>query len=627
MSVSLDISARSIAAILDRSGFASIEDCFGHFARLLSHTQDAVFIKDRAGRYLMVNSAFAQVLGRPEESIIGLTDDEAGPEYAKNGIETDRWVMEHGQAISYEVTMVGAYLGRAFYTCKAPVRNPDGRIVGVVGISRDISDRKRVEEALRVSQSKLATAESIAHLGTWEWNLKTNEVTWSEESYRIYGVDPATFVPHFPEIITLFPNEHAKRVREVLSAAARRGEPFADDFLIRRPNGEERYLHTEGVVTTYAPDGSALIMTGTNLDITERKRTELALRRSESNFAHAQRVAQVGSWEWAPNEGDIVMSEEAQRITGLRAPRWSTVTREEFISFIHPDDRPAVVAAMDATLSQGRPYDETFRFRCPDGTERILHSLGDMHTEYGSGRQLMTGVVQDVTERKRMQDALAASRDELRDLMQHLQHVQEEERRLIAREIHDEFGAVFTAANLSLARLASQLKDADPTIRELLASTKEMIINAGHSLDDIVNGLHPQMLGHLGLSATIDWYAREFSKRTGIRIQQRLPADCGELGEQQSIAVFRCLQESLTNVAKHAHATLIQVELVQTPSRIKLTVADNGKGIETRQLSAPDAYGIRGMSARVRHLGGSLSVTPGEPKGTRITLSLPRRYV
>lgn len=627
MSVSLDISARSIADILNRSGFVSIEDCFGHFARLLSHTQDAVFVKDSASRYLMVNSAFAAIIGKPAEAIIGFTDLEVAKEYAKHGVETDRWVLEHGQAISYEVTPVGAYSGRAFITSKAPVLAPDGRLIGVIGISRDISDRKRVEEALRVSQSKLATAESIAHLGTWEWNLKTNAVVWSEESYRIFGVDPKSFVPHFPDIVKLFPKEHAPRLRKVLSAAARRGEPFADDFLIRRPNGEERYLHAEGVVTTYATDGSALIMTGTNLDITERKRTELALRRNESNFAHAQRVAQVGSWEWAPNEGDIVMSEEAQRITGLRPPRWSSVTRQEFIGFIHPEDRPAVEAAMDATLNEGRPYDETFRFRCPDGTERILHSLGDMHPEYGSGRQLMTGVVQDVTERKRMQDALAASRDELRDLMQHLQHVQEEERRRIAREIHDEFGAVFTAANLSLARLANHLRDADPAIRELLASTKEMIINAGHSLDDIVNGLHPQMLGHLGLSATIHWYAGEFSKRTGIRVHQRLPADCGELGEQQSIAVFRCLQESLTNVAKHAHATRIHVELEQTPAKIKLTIADNGKGIDPRQLSAPDAYGIRGMSARVRHLGGSLSVLPEEPKGTRITLVLPRRYV
>ena len=627
MSVSLDISARSISDILDRSGFLSIEDCFGHFARLLSHTQDAVFIKDRASRYLMVNSAYADALGRPADAIIGLTDEEVGPEYAKHGLETDRWVLAHGQAISYEVAMVGAYSGRAFYTCKAPVRDPDGRVVGVVGISRDISDRKRVEEALRVSQSRLATAESIAHLGTWEWNLKTNEVAWSAESFRIYGLDPTGATPRFPEIVKLFPGPHARRVREALGAAARRGEPFAEDFLIRRPNGEERYLHAEGIVTTYAPDGSALIMTGTNLDITERKRTEIALRRSQSNFAHAQTVAQVGSWELAPNDGGVVMSEEAQRITGLRPPRWSSLSQEEFVSFIHPDDRPGVVAAMHATLNEGRPYDEIFRFCCPDGTERVLHSLGDMHSEYGSDRQLMTGVVQDITDRKRMQDALAASRDELRDLMQHLQHVQEEERRRIAREIHDEFGAVFTAANLSLARLASQLRDADPAIRELLASTKEMIINAGRSLDDIVNGLHPQMLGHLGLSATIDWYAREFAKRTGIRVQQQIPADCGQLGEQQSIAVFRCLQESLTNVAKHAHATVIRLELTQSPTKIKLVVADNGKGIDPHQLTAPDAYGIRGMSARIRHLGGALSVTANEPKGTRMTLSLPRRYV
>jgi PAS domain S-box-containing protein len=622
-----DISVRSIADILEKSGFMSAEDCFGHFARLLSHTEDAVFIKDVNSRYLMVNSTFAAIIGRPEDAIIGLTDQEVAPGYAANGLATDRWVISTGQAVSYEVLGVGASTGRVFYTCKAPVRDPDGRLMGVIGISRDIADRKRVEEALRVSESRLAATQSIAHLGTWEWNLHTNEVIWSEESYRIFGVDSRSFTPRFEEVCKLLPPEQVVRVRGFLSAAARRGEPFAEDFLIRRPNGEERYLHTEGVVTVYAADGTALIMSGTNLDVTERKRTEIALRRSESNFAHAQRVAQVGSWEWALDDGEIVMSEEAQRITSLHAADWSSVSREQFLSFVHTDDRTRISAAMDATLERGQPYDETFRFRGPDGVERILHSLGDMHTEYGSNRPLMTGVVQDVTERQRMQDALAASRDELRDLMQHLQHVQEEERRRIAREIHDEFGAVFTAANLSLARLANQLRDADPSVRELLASTKEMILNAGRSLDDIVNGLHPQMLGHLGLAATVEWYAGEFAKRTGLRVHQQIPTECGALGEQQSIAVFRCLQESLTNVAKHAHATVVRIELTTTTTRIKLVVLDNGKGIDTRQLAAPDAYGIRGMGARVRNLGGTLVVEPGVPKGTRMTLVLPRRYV
>ncbi|MEN9726533.1 MAG: hypothetical protein RL434_899, partial [Pseudomonadota bacterium] len=230
----------------------------------------------------------------------------------------------------------------------------------------------------------------------------------------------------------------------------------------------------------------------------------------------------------------------------------------------------------------------------------------------------------DITESERIRSELAASRDELKDLMQHLQNVQETERRRIAREIHDEFGAVFTAANISLYRLGNQLAEASPAVRDLLMSTKEMISNAGCALDDIVNGLHPQMLNHLGLAATMAWYIKEFEQRTGIKCSHRLPAESQHIPEQLSITLFRCLQESLTNVAKHAAATQLRVELALGEARATLHVIDDGKGVDPALLSAPDAYGIRGMSARVSQLGGSLDIHPETPRGTRITFTLPR---
>lgn len=733
-------------------GLVASKDDYERIACMFASSEDRVFAKDTQGRYLMVNTAFARDFGRAPEQIVGRTDWELLPaEQARFSTTSDQRVIHTGECISYEAE---APLGaRQIYvhTSKAPLRDADGRIIGVIGMGRDITVRKQNEDALRLSETRFAAAQKIAHLGSWEWNLKTNSVVWSAECYRIFGVDVASFRPTYATISRYFHPSHVDRFRRALAAAVKHGTEFKEDFRIVRPNGQERHLHVEGVVTHYDIDNSPLIMSGTNFDITDRKQTELALRRSESNFAHAQRIAQVGSWEWVPSTGLAIWSIEAQRIIGLTVPPHRMMPRTDFLQYIHPEDRGAISAAIDATLTNGVPYDITFRTLVPGSGERIIHSLGEMHLDHEDvpvmtgvcrditaqrhlhdqlrsseanlaqaqriariaswrwdmrtgheswsaqiyeileiqaappinyrrflefvhaddhavvaaafnptvagavpyaldfrvithgGRErfihslgetirgadgdatAIIGILQDITERKRIEEELFASRDELRDLMRHLQHLQEDERRHIAREIHDEFGAVFTAANLSLYRLGNQLQAAPPQTRELLASTKEMIANAGKALDDIVNGLHPQMLNHLGLAATLEWYIGEFEKRTGICCVRTLTEDGEALEEQQTIALFRCLQESLTNVAKHAAASLIRVVFAIDATDLSLSVADNGKGFTAGALGAPDSFGIRGMNARIAQLGGTLKVQRQKPEGTRVLVTLPRK--
>lgn len=752
MSSVFDLQPAQLADALAASGRVSLKESCDLFARILECVEDSVFVKDLQGRYLMVNPAVTGYFGRPREEILGRTDWELLPaELARFFVESDQWVMRTGECTSYEVEAPSATRQIIIHTSKAPVRDPHGQIIGIAGIGRDITARKKIEEALRLSETRLAAAQAIAHLGGWEWNLKTNKVIWSDECFRIFGVEDTNFHPTYATIAQYFHPSDVERFRDALAAAVKHGTEFRDDFRFVRPNGEERYLHIEGVVTHYDRDGTPLIMTGTNFDITERKRTELALRRSEANFAHAQRIAQVGSWAWVPSTGQANWSLEARRMLGLEVPPQSTLLRDQILAIVHPEDRAAVSAAIDATMQHGVPYNITLRILHPKLGERIIHSLGEMHDDYENlpvmtgvcrditesrrlhdqlrsseanlaqaqriariaswrwdmrtgheawsaeiyeilglpdappmsyrrflefvspqdrqrlvaafnpmfagavphamdfkvvtedGRELfinslgqaihgedgamtaIIGILQDITERKRIEAELATSRDGLRDLMRHLQHLQEDERRHIAREIHDEFGAVFTAANLSLYRLANQLHDAPKATRELLASTKEMIANAGRSLDDIVNGLHPQMLNHLGLAATLEWYAGEFEKRTGIRCQRALPGEIAELDERQSIVLFRCLQESLTNVAKHAAADSVRVHLAVSDTQLTLSVTDNGQGLVREALSAPDAFGIRGLNARVSQLGGTFKIQNQSPKGTRVLVTMPRK--
>ncbi len=747
----LDVSISKTDEMLAAPVLKALRDSYLFFVALLQERESRVFVKDVEGRYRMINPAVARYFGRPESDIIGKTDWELlDPARARLFTTSDQWVIQTGESTTAEVDfpITGEPSILSIHTSKAPVRDRTGQIVGIVGIGPDTA-RKHAEEALRASEIRFAAAQAIAHLGNWEWNLKTNQVIWSEECFRIFGLDHTVFQPTYDTISCFFHPNDVDRARQVLAGALGHGTQFKDDFRILRPNGESRYLCLEGVVTQWAWDASPLIMSGTMFDITERKRTELALRRSESNFAHAQRVAQVGSWEWAPSTGQLICSPEALRIIGLSATSTNAWLRDDFIAIIHPKDRDAVSAAIDATLQLGLSYDIIFRITLPNQSERIIHSLGEMHhdsentpimtgvcrditeqrylheqlrsseanlaqaqliariaswrwnlhtgKEFWSaviyeilgvdakramdhqyfmdfvhpddrvrvslffsptgawispssldfkivtrdGHELsihcqgqvipaaedgvieIIGVLQDITERKRIEQELAASRDEQRDLMHHLQHLQEDERRHIAREIHDEFGAVFTAANLSLYRLANQLQSASPAIRELLANTKEMIAKAGDSLDDIVNGLHPQMLNHLGLAATLEWYVGEFQKRTGIKCASTLPQSCGPLDAQQSITLFRCLQESLTNVAKHAAASQIFVQLSVDTETLTLNIIDDGKGLVAEAMTRTDAFGLRGLSARVTPLGGTFKVQNHSPGGTRVLVTLP----
>lgn len=237
-------------------------------------------------------------------------------------------------------------------------------------------------------------------------------------------------------------------------------------------------------------------------------------------------------------------------------------------------------------------------------------------------------VARDITSHRQAAEHLENSRAELRALSAQLQSVREEERMRIAREIHDELGQVLTGLKMDVVSLARRLSDSTaqqdwPKLKERAQSIAELINDAILTVRRISTELRPGLLDAVGLTAAIEWQAKEFENRTGIKCRLKLPTLDVVLDETRSVAVFRIFQEILTNVTRHAGASEINVILEERESNLFLEAGDNGRGIRASEFSNPKSLGLLGMRERALLLGGELNIRGVQGKGTTVTVRIP----
>lgn len=229
----------------------------------------------------------------------------------------------------------------------------------------------------------------------------------------------------------------------------------------------------------------------------------------------------------------------------------------------------------------------------------------------------------EIAERKRAEKVLRETEENLRGLTIRLQSVREEEQTRIAREIHDELGQALTGLKMDLTWLANHFSADHKPLLTKAESMSRLIDDTIQAVRKIASGLRPEVLDEVGLAAAIGWQARDFQMRTGIRCKADLPpADAGP-DPDRSTAVFRIFQEVLTNVARHAHATRVEIVLRMNPDHVLLEVRDNGKGITERDLHGRKSLGLLGMRERALLLGGTIDITGTPGKGTKVTVSIP----
>ncbi|HDP68242.1 MAG TPA: PAS domain-containing sensor histidine kinase [Candidatus Marinimicrobia bacterium] len=257
-----------------------------------------------------------------------------------------------------------------------------------------------------------------------------------------------------------------------------------------------------------------------------------------------------------------------------------------------------------------------------DGT--TFHSLFYSNAIIQNGKPVgLRGVVIDIDDRKKAESDLKESRDQLRNLASHLQTVREEERLIIAREIHDELGQSLTALKMDLIWMQKRLSPEQVEQVQKVRSMSALVDTTIQTVRRISTELRPGLIDDLGLQAAMEWYCGEFQNRTGIECKLELNEDEFQLEQDRVIAVFRIFQEALTNVVRHANATKIYIGLHRNSNLLSMEIRDNGIGITEDQIHSPKSLGLVGLRERVNPWGGKVIISGVKNMGTTVKVTLP----
>ena len=231
--------------------------------------------------------------------------------------------------------------------------------------------------------------------------------------------------------------------------------------------------------------------------------------------------------------------------------------------------------------------------------------------------------ISDISEKKSAERELGEARDQLRELAGHLQSAREEERSIMAREIHDDVGQVLLALKLGISSLEGHLSEADDNIRERIQGMKNSLAQCIQFTKHLITRLRPFILDELGLPAAMHSHAHDFQSQTGIEVALGLAETYSQIDAERETALFRIFQEALANVARHSKATHVDIRLSFENNEMRLDISDNGIGIKPSQVKSRNAYGLIGMRERAFAFGGDVCVAGQSARGTRLTARIP----
>ena len=367
------------------------------------------------------------------------------------------------------------------------------------------------------------------------------------------------------------------------------------------------------------------------IEIAERAQAEQAVRESEEQVRHTLEfnqavMANMGEGLYALDTRGLVtyINPAAERLFGWSSAELLGRKMHDVTHYQHPDGTPfpADECAGLQVLQKGTvlsDYEEVFIRK--DGTFfPVVYSSSPIKS--GGGIVGLVVVFRDMTAQKQAEEALYRSREELRALAARLQAVREEERSVLAREIHDELSGSLTALKMDLSLLPDRAAKDHNLFLEKLRSMSGLIDRTLARVHTIVTELRPVVLDKLGLIPAIEWQAREFQERSGIVCETHLPAEEISLDSDRATAVFRIFQEALTNVARHADARKVMVDLKSEAGSLILEVRDNGKGIDEMKIFNHKSIGLLSMRERALSFGGTTEVS-SLPGGTLVTVRVP----
>ena len=315
----------------------------------------------------------------------------------------------------------------------------------------------------------------------------------------------------------------------------------------------------------------------------------------------------------------ISLNPAGERITGWPRTEATALSLDRLVA---PEQRRQLQAAISSIAKNGGSGSLDFEILTREGKPKSLEASVRVLRRQGLAVAI-EGIARDVSERKRAEENLLTSREQLRLLAAKLQSIREEERTRIARDVHDELGQTLTALKMDIAHIASRLPPGDTALLERAQAMSGAIDASIQTVRKIAADLRPGVLDNLGLVAALEWQAEEFQKRTRIQCDFSADLDDAGLDPRLCTAFFRIFQETLTNVMRHAQAKTVSVTLEEREGKVVLTVHDDGQGILEQQRNSRASLGLLGIQERAFAFGGAVTITGAPGQGTSVTVRVP----
>jgi PAS domain S-box-containing protein len=583
------------------------------YKTLMETSTDSIYVLDEEGDLKEANAAFLRRRGYTADEVKGLNvadwDVQWGPDQMEerrrnlvgwSSVFETRHRCKDGSIFDVEVCATGVRIGgEQLIFC----------------VTRDISERKQAEDRLRRSEEKFKTLFGIAPVGISVLDQKLNVIDANPALERILRLSREELLggnwrrrTYLDATGTRKPREEMPSVRALLE-----GRPFNDvETGIVTENGEIIWTQVSATPLDLA-DASAVVIT---LDITERKRAEEELKKEKEilakifndipvmiGFVGVDGGVKIVNPEWERRMGWTLKELEEQKVDIFTEAYPDLSYRQKVLDFVAA--ATGDWADLKINVRDGHAIDAACAVvRLSDGTK--------------------IAIAQDITERKRAAEELEAANRQLRILSAQLFHIQEEERRHLARELHDEIGQALTAAKINLkivapelpAQVAGRLDDSIEILDRLLSQVRQL------SLD-----LHPSLLDDLGLVPALRSLLDQQAHRAGLRTQFYAPEPFEKLAAETQIVGFRIAQEAITNVLRHAGAQQISVHLHTEAGRLEMKIVDDGTGFDLAEVERHGheglGFGLMGMRERASLLGGRVEIISSPSAGTTVEVFLP----
>ncbi|HTX88629.1 MAG TPA: PAS domain S-box protein [Bacteroidales bacterium] len=606
-------------------GFIPVSNGANNFRELFREARLGFLLTNRDFRIVWANPAFTSFLGYSPEEVLNLTfKDLTHPDQIENDLKNlkriiakeipayhteKRYIKKTGEIIWGSVTVL-------------PILGKSEEMVHFLVMVEDISDRKLIEQEIMEWKKRYDLVSRTSGQAVYDYDIPSGIIKWGGNTQEVLGYTSRE-LGNIDNWENLIHPEDRKNALEELEEARRRIGVYDCNYRFLHKEGHYVFIRDKGIFIGSNGKG-AISMVGMMQDITDLVLAERELVEKERRYRTLFDVSPSGIMLEDLKGNILDVNEAACRFLGYK----KTELLGKHVSMLLPDQSKDEIKKHIRMIRTGKAYEHEVVNIRKDGIQlNIL--LRETLIQLPDGKIGILAITNDITARKKAEQSLHDSREQLQRYAHHLQTIREEERSRISRELHDHLGQYLSAIKMDTSgiihkqSLAAANPQSDPVLiqaKELMEVIEELI----PAVRKIASDLHPRVLDELGLIPGIEWLVEEFIKRSGIPCTLISSVDQINLGPAHAIAVFRIVQEALTNILRHANATRAAIRISGNSKSITVIIEDNGTGIKTPLVSSMKSLGLIGMHERALLLGGELHFRKNGKKGTRVILTIPK---